>query len=113
MFDSATASSLDASVVSRFAASLSTALGSANGHDDPARVDAIRALEQLVCVATAAQAALAADLDESQRALHEAAGVAAAHRGRGVAAQVALARRESHHRGQRHLSLATVVRREL
>ena len=37
----------------------------------------------------------------------------AAQRGRGVAAQVALARRESHHRGQRHLGLATIVATEL
>ena len=35
--------------------------------------------------------------------------VLAAQRGRGVAAQVALARRESHHRGQRHLGLAKIV----
>ena len=37
----------------------------------------------------------------------------AAQQGRGVAAQVALARRESHHRGQRHLGLAKVVATEL
>src|SRR4051794_14231986 len=37
----------------------------------------------------------------------------AAHQGRGVAAQIALARRESHHRGQRHLGLATIVPTEL
>jgi 5-methylcytosine-specific restriction endonuclease McrA len=76
-------------------------------------VDTIAALERLVCVATAAQAALSADLAASQRTEQEAAGVPAARLGRGVAAQVALARRESPHRGQRHLALATVVRREL
>ena len=37
----------------------------------------------------------------------------AAQQGRGVAAQVALARRESHHRGQRHLGLAKIVSTEL
>ena len=61
----------------------------------------------------AAQAALSAELDQSQRAEQEAAGVPAAQRGRGVAAQVALARRESHHRGQRHLGLAKIVATEL
>ncbi len=61
----------------------------------------------------AAQASLAVELDESQRAEQEAAGVPAAQRGRGVPAQVALARRESHHRGQRHLGLAKIVANEL
>ncbi len=83
------------------------------GLDDAGRVDAIRALEELVCTATAAQAKLAADLDASQRAEQARRGVPAARRGRGVAAQVGLARRESHHRGQRHLALAKIVVSEL
>lgn len=83
------------------------------GLDDAARVDALRALEELVCTATAAQAKLAADLDVSQRRVQAAQGVPAVRRGRGVAAQVGLARRESHHRGQRHLGLAKVVTTEL
>jgi hypothetical protein len=81
--------------------------------DDRARVEALRALEELVCTATAAQARLAADLDASQRRRQAEQGVPAAQRGRGVAAQVGLARRESHHRGRRHLGLARVVTREL
>ena len=88
-------------------------LAGAGGLDDQGRIDAIRELEQLICVATAGQARLAVELDESQRAQQEAAGVPAAQRGRGVAAQVALARRESHHRGQRHLGLAKIVASEL
>lgn len=76
-------------------------------------MDAIRALQELVCVATAAQAALAGELDDSTRAARAEAGVPAARRGRGIAAQVAHARRESPHRGQRHLGLATVVPKEL
>ncbi len=36
-----------------------------------------------------------------------------ARQGRGIAAQVALARRESPHRGERHLGLAKVLQREL
>ncbi len=92
---------------------ISAALATSSGLDDPSRIDAIRSLEQLVCAATAAQAALAVELDGSQRADQAALGVPAAQQGRGVAAQVALARRESHHRGQRHLGLARVVVTEL
>jgi len=99
--------------VSTWQAELSATLATSSGLDDPSRIDAIRSLEQLVCAATAAQAALAAELDESQRAEQAALGVPAAQHGRGVAAQVALARRESHHRGQRHLGLAKVVVTEL
>ena len=94
-------------------AELSASLESGSGLCDTGLVEAIRTLEQAVCVLTAAQAALAAELDRSQREAHEAAGVPAARRGQGVAAQVALARRESPHRGQRHLGLAKVVTTEL
>ena len=68
-----------------------------SGLDDGQRVDAIRALERLVCTATAAQASLAAELEQSRSTAH----------------QVAHARRESPHRGQRHLALARIVRGEL
>jgi uncharacterized protein DUF222 len=94
-------------------AEISAAVSSPSGLDDAGRIDAIRGLEELVCAATAAQAALAAELDQSQRAEQAALGLPAAQHGRGVAAQVALARRESHHRGQRHLGLAKVVATEL
>ena len=99
--------------VSVWQAELSAALATPSGLDDRSRIDAIRSLERLVCAATAAQAALVAELDESQRAEQAALGVPAAQQGRGVAAQVALARRESHHRGQRHLGLAKAVVTEL
>jgi hypothetical protein len=62
---------------------------------------------------SAAQAHLAIELDASQRERQQAAGSPSAQYGRGVAAQVAWARRESPHRGQRHLGLATVVSAEL
>lgn len=81
--------------------------------DDAERVDLLRALEELKCVAEATQAAIAADLDDSQRAQQHALGVKVARRGRGVAAQVALARRESPRRGRQHLGLARVLRDEL
>ena len=87
------------------------------GYDGPAtdaeRIDALRSLEELKCAAEALQAVVTADLDASQRTAAAAAGVPADRRGRGVAAQVALARRESPHRGQRHLGLAVILREEL
>jgi hypothetical protein len=100
------------SLASALDTSFDTEVGD-SGLGDAGRVEAIRALEELVCTATAAQALLAAELDTSQRGVQAAAGVPAARQGRGVAAQVGLARRESHHRGQRHLALARVVTREL
>jgi hypothetical protein len=84
-----------------------------SGLDDAGRFDAIRALEELACTVSAAQAALAAELADSVDADHEQLGVPADRRGRGVASTIALARRESPHRGQRHLGLARIVAREL
>jgi hypothetical protein len=101
---------LDAQEVTAWTTVLAQANGPAN---DAQRIDALRQLEQLKCAAEALQADLAADLDQSRRAAQAAAGVTAERQGRGVAAQVALARRESPHRGQRHLGLAKVLRDEL
>ena len=81
--------------------------------DDAARVDLLRAIEELKCAASGAQAALAVDLDASQRAAQAAAGEPRARQGRGVAAQVGLARRESHHRGRQFLGLAKIVHDEM
>lgn len=65
--------------------------------DAAAQVDEIRALEELVCAAQARQLRLAGALDD------------ASTDGLGVAQQVALARRESPHRGRQHLALARVA----
>lgn len=81
--------------------------------DDGTRVDLIRALEVLKAAAAAAQARVAADFDRSQRAVQAAAGVPSSELGRGVAAQVALARRDSPHRGARHLGLAKALVHEM
>lgn len=108
-----TVGALSAEQVVRVQVSLAHALESPSSLDDSARVDAIRALEQLVCTATAAQAALTAELDDSIRESRAARGMPSARQGVGVAAQVALARRTSPHRGQRLLGLATMARREL
>ena len=83
------------------------------GLSDAERIDMIRGLEELKCAAEAAQAVIAADFDESQRSNAAKADEPADRRGRGIAAQVALARRESPHRGQQHLGLAKVLRAEL
>jgi hypothetical protein len=65
--------------------------------DAAAQVDELRALEELVCAAQARQLRLAGALDAGSRD------------GRGVAEQVALARRESPHRGRQHVSLARIA----
>ncbi|WP_432479232.1 HNH endonuclease [Nocardioides sp. GXQ0305] len=65
--------------------------------DDAGRVAEIRALEELKSAAEARQAALAIELADS----------------RATALEVALARRESHHHGRRHLGLARVVSGEM
>jgi hypothetical protein len=70
-------------------------------------------LETLKCQAEGAQAMAAVALDASVRAEQAAAGVPADRRGQGVGLQVALARRESHHRGARHLGLARTLAGEL
>jgi hypothetical protein len=93
-----------------FAAGLA---GSCEGLDDAERIDRIRALEQLKCAAEGAQAVLTADFDASRRAAAAAAGVPAARQGRGIALQIAFARRESHRRGEQHLGLARVLREEM
>lgn len=77
------------------------------------RVDRIRALEELKAACAAAQARDAADLDASQRAAQVAAGVPEERLGLGVGAQVALARRESPHRGGRYLGLAKALVHEM
>ena len=76
---------------------------------DAAKIDQIRELEVLKCAAEARQAHLAAALDASQRARAAEHGEPAARQGRGIAEQVALARRESPHRGRQHLALACDV----
>ncbi|NTY63518.1 HNH endonuclease [Mycolicibacterium sphagni] len=76
---------------------------------ESALVERIAALERLKSAAAAGQARLAAALDASRRAAEAAAGVPAAKRGRGMAAEVALARRDSPARGGRHLGLAKAL----
>ncbi|WP_182524408.1 HNH endonuclease signature motif containing protein [Nocardioides dongkuii] len=83
------------------------------GLSDAERVDRIRACEDLKAQLCAAQARLSVDLDVSQCEEQTHRGVPADQRGRGVAGQVALARRESPHRGGTHLGLAKVLVHEM
>ena len=83
------------------------------GMTDAERIDAIRGAEELICAAQALQARLTVDLDTSVQSAAAARGVPAARRGRGVAHQVALARRESPHRAERRLQLARIAPAEL
>ncbi|MFC3688280.1 HNH endonuclease [Aquipuribacter hungaricus] len=81
--------------------------------DDATRVSRLRALEMLKAAASAAQARDTADLAASRHAQRAAAGVPPQERGRGVAAEVALARRDSPRRGAQHLGLATALVHEM
>jgi Domain of unknown function (DUF222) len=85
--------------------------------DSPAEestlIERIAELERVKSAAAAGQARAAAALDASRRAAEAAAGVPAANRGRGVASEVALARRDSPARGGRHLGFAKALVNEM
>jgi len=80
---------------------------------DDERIDLIRALERLKCAAEGAQAEVTAEFERSQRAAATERGVPKERQGRGIGAQVAWARRESPHRGERHVGLAKIAQAEL
>lgn len=76
---------------------------------EPALIEQIGVLERLKSAAAAAQARAAAALDELRRAREAAAGMSARHRGRGLASEIALARRDSPNRGGQHLGFAKAL----
>ncbi|MFK4297739.1 hypothetical protein ABH924_002895 [Arthrobacter sp. GAS37] len=76
-------------------------------------ISQLRALEDLKSAAAGLQARIAVAFDAAQRSADAAAGVPAEERGRGVAAQIALARRESPARGSRLLGLAKALVTEM
>jgi len=86
---------------------------SGTGVDDEERVDRIRLLESIKSAAAAAQARETTAFAASQRELQRAAGVRAERVGQGIAAQVALARRESPARAARYTGWAQVLVTEL
>jgi hypothetical protein len=77
--------------------------------DEAALTEQIAELERVKSAAAAGQARAAALLDEKRRAAEAAAGVPRARQGRGVASEVALARRDSPARGNRHLGFAKAL----
>lgn len=81
--------------------------------DESALVERIAELERMKSAAAAGQARAAAALDARRRAAEAAAGMPAARRGRGVASEVALARRDSPARGSRYLGLAKALVHEM
>ncbi len=81
--------------------------------DGPGMIGQLRELEDLKSLAAAKQARIAVAFDLSQRREQAAAGVPAREQGAGVAAQVALARRESPARGGRLLGLAKALTVEM
>ena len=76
-------------------------------------IDQLRDLEDLKSAAAALQARIAVAFDADQRRARAAAGVPADERGKGVGAQIALARRESPARGSRLLGLAKALVTEM
>jgi hypothetical protein len=81
--------------------------------DQSALIERIAELERIKAAAAAGQARAAAALDAVRRAAEAAAGVPAASRGRGVASEVALARRDSPARGSRHLGFGKALVNEM
>jgi len=76
-------------------------------------VDQLRSLEELKSAITGLQARAAVAFDLAQRAEQAKAGVPVSERGQGVAAQIALARRESPNKGSRLLGLAKALVAEM
>jgi hypothetical protein len=81
--------------------------------DQSALIERIAELERIKSAAAAGQARAAAALDTARRAAEAAAGVPAERRGRGVASEVALARRDAPVRGGRHLGFAKALVHEM
>ncbi|WP_461165115.1 HNH endonuclease [Arthrobacter sp. R4-81] len=81
--------------------------------DGAGLIGQLRDLEDLKSAAAALQARIAVAFDADQRRTQRAAGVPAAELGKGVAAQIALARRESPARGGRLLGLAKALATEM
>jgi Domain of unknown function (DUF222) len=80
---------------------------------EAALIARIAELERQKSAAAAEQARAAAALDGLRRANEAATGVPAAQRGRGLASEIALARRDSPARGARHLGFAKALVHEM
>lgn len=76
-------------------------------------IEAITTLERLKAAAAARQARLTAALASTRCAAEAAAGVPTARQGQGIGTEIALARNDSPHRGNRHLGLAKALVHEM
>ncbi|PYF98413.1 protein of unknown function [Georgenia satyanarayanai] len=76
-------------------------------------IDLVRELEDLKAATAGAQVAVTAHLSRLRLDAEQTAGVAADRRGRGLASEVALARRLSPHHGGRHLGMARALREDM
>ena len=76
-------------------------------------IDHLTAMERLKSGLAAAQARVTATLASTRSRAEAARGIPAADRCRGLAAEIALARRESPHRGGRHYGMATALVHEM
>lgn len=81
--------------------------------DESSLITGIDELEALKSRAAALQARLAVQLADARRSDEIARGVPAERRGKGIAAEIALARRDSPNRGSRHLGFAQALVREM
>ena len=81
--------------------------------DEAELIDRIAELERLKSAAAAGQVRATAALDERRRVAEAAAGVPTKEQGRGVASEVALARRDSPSCGNRHLGFAKALVHEM
>ncbi|MBT1001451.1 HNH endonuclease [Paenarthrobacter sp. DKR-5] len=81
--------------------------------DDAAVIEELRALEDLKSAAAARQARITAAFDASQRGAQADAGIPAVRAGKGIATQIALARRQSPARGNMLLGLAKALTTEM
>ncbi len=106
----ALASSVDSANIERMFESLAAVDPTA---DESTLIERIAELEAIKSAAAAGQARAAAALDTARRATEAATGVPAARRGRGVAGEVALARRDAPARGGRHLGFAKALVHEM
>jgi hypothetical protein len=79
------------------------------GADESVLIARIAELEVAKSVAAAGQARAVVKLDALRRSKEEAAGVPATRRARGLANEIALARRDSPARGSRHLGFAKAL----
>lgn len=101
---------LDPAQVADFRAALA---GGAVPQDPAELIALIAEFESLKSAACAMQAEASRAYDAARRRAEAAAGVPAARQGRGVASEIALARRESPHRGQVLLGFAKVACAEM